>query len=1242
LGFGAKAGRAAEPLLGVFGGLRSFFRSGSVAPRGWVEHVEIIAGTNVGSIVGTYLGRRYVPSIIRFKRRLTRVDPVDVASGEVVLAQTDAELPGLLPLVVSRSHISSYRVGTSFGRSWASSLDRRLVIEGDTAIYVSDDGMLLAYYLSSSPASVMPEEGPRLPLRRVDDDFTVTDPELGHVMRFAGGNARIDDAAGVRVLPLTSVTDRNGNRLDFDRRDDRSVARIRSSGGYRVAVDYEGERVRALRLLGDDEDQPGRVIVRYGYNDDGDLAEVVDSSGEPHRFFYDGEGRLTGWEDRDGCWYRYRYDDEGRCVATEGQGGYLSATFAYPADGRRTVMTSSLGQVTTFETNDRGQVVAVTDPAGNVTMAEWDRHHRLLAVVDPSGRTERYHYDDRGNLSEIVRPDGRRATVAYDALDLPTVITEADGSIWRQEYDDRGNLLARTNALGAVTRYTYDERGRLTSVTDALGRRTEVVTDAAGLPVKVTDPTGAITRCAYDEFGRPTEITRPAGETTRFGWTGQGNLEWRSLPGGGTERWTYDAEGNVTAYTDAAGQVTRAEYTDFELLSARVGPDGARLEFGYDTELRLTSVTDARGLVWRYEYDAAGNLVKETDFDGRELRYAYDAAGRLIARTNGAGQVVRYTRDAMGDIVRQVADDGEVTTFDYDPVGRLVRARSADADLRLERDALGQVVVEECNGRAVHQRFDPLGRRIWRRTPSGVETHWRYGPAGRLVGLETAGQVLRFGYDDSGRETARTIAGGMTLAHGWAAGRRLRSQTLWRPAPAGGRPAGTAGGPVWHRAYAYRTDGHLAAVEDSISGRRRFDLDPAGRVTAVHADERDERYVYDAVGNLTEAQWPGRDETARAALGPREYTGAVIHRAGRVTFEHDAQGRVVRRRERSLSGRPVEWRYTWDADDRLTAVVTPRGERWRYRYDPLGRRIAKQRLAPGGGHVVEQTDFVWDDVVLAERTRTVPGETGTGSRTTTWEYEPGTFRPLTQIDHGQGRGTSPAQTDHAFYAIVTDVIGTPTEMVDPTGEVVWRRADSSLWGAPTIAEQTDDLCPLRFPNHYHDPETGLDYNYFRYYDPATARYQSADPLGIADSPDPYTYVSNPFHGMDPLGLFLCVHPRPDGQHVFSGHGGYDPKNGYVTVPHGTSICFYSRHGQELSLWKGTRIEKGKWGAKPVETFRAGQRVPNYTLYPMNDYGTIEGLAHTVDRTTPLSQLLEPNMGRVHWSACRNIFERRTS
>jgi RHS repeat-associated protein len=61
--------------------------------------------------------------------------------------------------------------------------------------------------------------------------------------------------------------------------------------------------------------------------------------------------------------------------------------------------------------------------------------------------------------------------------------------------------------------------------------------------------------------------------------------------------------------------------------------------------------------------------------------------------------------------------------------------------------------------------------------------------------------------------------------------------------------------------------------------------------------------------------------------------------------------------------------------------------------------------------------------------------------------------------------------------------------------------------------------PFRFPGQYYDPETGLHYNYFRYYNPQTGRYLTPDPIGLEGGINLFAYVeNNPVNWIDPLGL----------------------------------------------------------------------------------------------------------------------------
>ncbi|MEU4476203.1 DUF6531 domain-containing protein, partial [Micromonospora sp. NPDC023888] len=1043
--------------------------------------------------------------------RRVAADPIDVASGEVVFAQTDAELPGLLPLVLSRSHVSSYRAGRWFGPSWASTLDQRVEVDDEGVCFVAEDGMVLTYPAPAGDgARTMPAVGPRWPLVATVDGFRVDQPDTGRALHFRAV-PDLPEPAGegdpVRVLPLVAVTDRNGHRIDLEWRDG-VVTEIRHSGGYRIAVDTLHGQVAALSLLDAEASGDARTLVRFGYDEGGHLAEVINGSGLPLRFGYDDEGRLVRWQDRNQQEYRYTYDEQGRCIAAAGSGGFLSARLHYNPADRVTTVTDSLGHTTVYELTERGQTERMTDPLGHVVASTWDGFDRKLSETDALGRTTRWSYDDDGNLVEVTRPDGSRATASYNGLRQPLVVTDVDGAVWRREHDERGNLTKITDPTGAATRYRYDDSGHLTEVTDALGNTLLVTTDSAGLISQVTEPTGAVTRYQRDSAGRVAEVIDPLGGITRLGWTVEGRLAWRRGPDGASEEWTYDPEGNLVSHTDQTGATTEFEIGPFDLPVARTGPDGSRLAFDYDAELRLTTVSNPQGLVWRYDYDPAGRLVAETDFNGRTQTYTHDAAGQLVARTNGVGQSIELVRDTLGNVVEKHTVEG-VTTFEYDPVGRLLHATSPDVDLRFERDPVGRVLAEIRDGQTVTSSYDELGRQTRRRTPQGVESVWEYAAGHRPVALRTGGATVSFTHDAAGRETRRVV-GSLALTQSWDANHRLLSQILTANAA---EPAAVPD-LVAHRAYRYRADGYLTDIADHLTGERRLEVDRAGRITAVQAADWTERYAYDEAGNVASGTWPDATggDSERGARGEREYTGTLIRRAGDVRYEHDNAGRVTLRQLKQRSAKPLTWRYTWDSEDRLTAVTTPDGTRWRYRYDALGRRVAKQRLDADGA-VVEQVDFAWDGPRLIEQTHR--GEAG--ERTSTWEYAPDTFTPISQTDGVADQD----EVDRRFYAIVTDLVGAPTELVSPDGQVVWQQR-TTIWGIPTHVSVTGADCPLRFPGQIHDPESGTSYNYHRHYDPDTARYVSTDPIGLDAGPNPHAYVLNPLGWLDPLGLIGCL------------------------------------------------------------------------------------------------------------------------
>lgn len=206
----------------------------------------------------------------------------------------------------------------------------------------------------------------------------------------------------------------------------------------------------------------------------------------------------------------------------------------------------------------------------------------------------------------------------------------------------------------------------------------------------------------------------------------------------------------------------------------------------------------------------------------------------------------------------------------------------------------------------------------------------------------------------------------------------------------------------------------------------------------------------------------------------------------------------------------------------MIGVVCPDGSAWSYIYDPFGRRTEKRLLRRGDSYPTAMTRYLWDGNVIAAE---MPD--GDMGRAVWWHYEPDGFTPLLREEAGQ------------ILHVIADHLGTPRELVDESGQVVWS-ITHRLWGgargiwtsvgggnaAPDLSvdwtppERADprNLCPIRFQGQWEDPETGLHYNRFRIYDPTSAQYLSPDPIGLMRGLRAAGYVEAPTDFVDPIGL----------------------------------------------------------------------------------------------------------------------------
>ncbi len=159
----------------------------------------------------------------------------------------------------------------------------------------------------------------------------------------------------------------------------------------------------------------------------------------------------------------------------------------------------------------------------------------------------------------------------------------------------------------------------------------------------------------------------------------------------------------------------------------------------------------------------------------------------------------------------------------------------------------------------------------------------------------------------------------------------------------------------------------------------------------------------------------------------------------------------------------------------------------------------------------------------------------------------GSYQVTAKATDNQGASTTSAAVvvtvtsgQAQVYFIDSDHLNTPRVITNVGNQIVWQWDNNDPFGANVPNQDpsntgTPFVFNLRFPGQYADKETGLHYNGFRDYDPATGTYPKSDPIGLRGGINTYAYArSNPLKYKDPSGLVVQFLGPPATQSALRG------------------------------------------------------------------------------------------------------------
>ena len=875
---------------------------------------------------------------------------------------------------------------------------------------------------------------------------------------------------------------------------------------YQYPAGDDREKFRLRRVDGVASTNCPASVATQTFDSNNLLATRVDRNGHTTSFTYDTNGLPTEITEADGTADERVIDvtwDTGLRLPTEIEQPNLTTDATYDTQGRLTELeqTDTTSFSTPYSTNGQTRTWAFTYTTAG-----------LLETIDGplsgSGDTVTYTYDSNGYLATYTNEVGHvTEVVSVNGRGQPTEIIDPNG----KEYD-----------------LTYDEFGQLTSVTAQLGWGTRVTAleyDEVGDITKVTLPDDSYFEYTYDDVRRLTSVENEAGERVEYAYDDMGDLVSRNVRDTGssiveTQAQTFDELGRVLAFVGADSQAWTRTYDGVGNVVSIEDPHSVVFGYAYDALNRLITLTDGDNNDATFTWTPNGEVASVTDQNGVETTYVRNGWGEVIQEeSNDVGTIV-YVRDARGLVTEKTDGRGIVSDYAYDDAGRLTAITYPSAsgenvaytydDTAGGNEGVGQLTSVSDESGSSAFTYDVRDRLVSANVNVGAQNYtvaYDYDSADRMAEIVyPSGRIVTYWYDSAGRPSAiatqKTSSNSVVDLGSYIATKpfdgRFMGMTLvddyrdWRYYNSDGNVASygvtdNSSNDILSRDLGYNDNFNLNHVWDQLDSSKdeTYWRNQAYRLQNTSGPWGDLDIFYDAGGNRSYTEHTVSSVTTTdvysVASGSNRIDGIVTNSTPTRSLTYDDAGNVL---TDTKSG--VTTTYTYNHAGRMSALTMDSDDHGPYLYNGFGQLVSRQ-VTTGVSTSTIHMIYDQDGNLIAEADAT----TGDIVREYVW-FDGRPIAVYDQVDTG-----SPV-----LYYVHVDHLERPIMMTDASGSIVWRAIYMPFGDVYSITGSAS--LNYRFPGQWFMLETGLAYNWHRWYDASLGRYTRPDPLGVLANLDPST------------------------------------------------------------------------------------------------------------------------------------------